>query len=137
MKKLIAMILLALLVLGGCSNQTPAAPQSESESTQETATRAKDVAPDYTYLRSTDAKINFLYEEEEDRYGLSVEGISKEQYQEYMDKLADAGFDDIMGEEDGIIILKHKDGIYGAIVIYDGTNMQVGIAKYEDLDSLA
>ena len=49
MKKLIAMILLALLVLGGCSNQTPAAPQSESESTQETATRAKDVAPDYTY----------------------------------------------------------------------------------------
>ena len=79
MKKLIAMILLALLVLGGCSNQTPAAPQSESESTQETATPAKDVAPDYTYLRSTDAKINFLYEEEEDRYGLSVEGISKEQ----------------------------------------------------------
>ena len=36
-----------------------------------------------------------------------------------------------------LLCLKHKDGIYGVIVIYDGTNMQVGIAKYEDLDSLA
>lgn len=137
MKKLIAMILLALLVLGGCTGQAPATPQPESKSTQEAATSAKDVAPDYTYLRSTDAKINFIYEEEEDIYGLSVEGISQEQYQEYMDKLTEAGFDDIMGEEDGNVILKHKDGIYGAIVIYDGTTMQVGITKYEDLDSLA
>lgn len=137
MKKLIATILLALLVLGGCTSQAPTTPQPESESTQETATSAKDVAPDYTYLRNTDVKINFLYKEEDDLYGLSVEGISKEQYQEYMDKLTEAGFDDIMGEEDGNVILKHKDGVYGAIAIYDGTNMQVGITKYEDLDSLA
>ena len=80
--------------------------------------------------------LNFVYEEDEDLYGLYVSGISQEQYQEYMDKLTQAGFDDIIGEHDGNVVLKHNSGLYGAVVMYDDVDMTVGITKYDNLDAL-
>ena len=102
----------------------------------ENPTNAREVAPDYTYLRNDVDGLNFVYEEDEDLYGLYVSGISQEQYQEYMDKLTQAGFDDIIGEHDGNVVLKHNSGLYGAVVMYDDVDMTVGITKYDNLDAL-
>ena len=84
MKKLLPILTLALLLLCGCTNQATGEAQSE---VPENPTNAREVAPDYTYLRNDVDGLNFVYEEDEDLYGLYVSGISQEQYQEYMDKL--------------------------------------------------
>lgn len=133
MKKLLPILTLALLLLCGCTNQATGEAQSE---VPENPTNAKEVAPDYTYLRNDVDGLNFVYEEDEDLYGLYVSGISQEQYQEYMDKLTQAGFDDIIGEHDGNVVLKHNSGLYGAVVMYDDVDMTVGITKYDNLDAL-
>ena len=82
MKKLLPILTLALLLLCGCTTQATGEAQSE---VPENPTNAREVAPDYTYLRNDVDGLNFVYEEDEDLYGLYVSGISQDQYQEYMD----------------------------------------------------
>ena len=120
MKRIVILLMLAALLLGGCGTRTP---EAETPETQRASTTAPDVVRDWSEPNAVDDSYSFqhdptaYYEETGDVYGLSIERTI---LPEYVNRWVDGG-EILWTEFHGLSSGGNQNGAYYGWIAFTGT----------------